>query len=54
MEDTETVGARVVAGLGEVEARTWYTLSTVVPLTVQEKQYTGEEILAQDERWRRA
>ena len=43
VEDTETVGARVVAGLGEVEARTWYTLSAEVPLTVQEKQYTGEE-----------
>mgnify|MGYP001029407827 CR=1 FL=1 len=43
VEDTETVGARVVAGLGEVEARTWYTLSTVMPLTVAEKQYTGEE-----------
>ena len=28
---------------GEVEARTWYTLSTVMPLTVAEKQYTGEE-----------
>ena len=43
IEDTETVGARVLAGMGEVEARTWYTLSTVMPLTVQEKQYTGEE-----------
>ena len=43
VEDTETVGARVVAGLGEVEARTWYTLTTVLPLTVEEKRYTGEE-----------
>ena len=43
VEDTETVGARVMAGMGTVEARTWYTLSTEVPLTVQEKQYTGEE-----------
>ena len=43
VEDTETVGARVMAGMGTVEARTWYTLSTVVPLTVEEKQYTGEE-----------
>ncbi len=43
VEDTETVGARVLAGMGKVEARTWYTLSTVMPLTVAEKQYTGEE-----------
>ena len=43
VEDTETVGARVMAGMGTVEARTWYTLSTVVPLTVEEKRYTGEE-----------
>ena len=43
VEDTETVGARVMAGKGTVEARTWYTLSTVVPLTVEEKRYTGEE-----------
>ena len=42
-EDTETVGARVLTGMGKVEARTWYTLSTVMPLTVAEKQYTGEE-----------
>ena len=43
VEDTETVGARVMAGMGTVEARTWYTLSTVVPLTEEEKRYTGEE-----------
>ena len=43
VEDTETVGARVMAGMGTVEARTWYTLSTYVPLAVEEKQYTGEE-----------
>lgn len=43
VEDTETVGARVLTGMGKVEARTWYTLSTVMPLTVAEKQYTGEE-----------
>ena len=43
VEDTETVGARVIAGMGQVEARTWYSLSTVMPLTVSEKQYTGQE-----------
>ena len=43
VEDTETVGARVMAGKGTVEARTWYTLSTYVPLAVEEKRYTGEE-----------
>ena len=43
VEDTETVGARVITGMGEVEARTWYTLSTRIPLTAEEKQYTGEE-----------
>ena len=43
VEDTETVGARVLAGRGTVEARTWYTLSAVMPLTVSEKRYTGEE-----------
>ena len=43
VEDTDTVGARILAGRGSVTARTWYTLSTVMPLTVAEKQYTGEE-----------
>lgn len=43
VEDTETVGARVLAGMGEVRARTWYTLTTDVPLTAAEKQYTGGE-----------
>ena len=43
VEDTETVGARVVAGLGDAEARTWYALSARMPLSVQEKRYTGEE-----------
>ena len=37
------MGARVLTGMGKAEARTWYTLSTVMPLTVAEKQYTGEE-----------
>ena len=43
VEDTQTVGARVLAGMGAVEARTWYTLSTVMPLENLYKQYTGEE-----------
>ena len=32
-----------MAGMGEVEARTWYTLSARIPLTVEQKRYTGEE-----------
>lgn len=43
VEDTDTVGARVLAGLGKVEARTWYSLTAAMPLTVLEKQYTGRE-----------
>lgn len=43
VEDTETLGARVLAGMGSVQARTWYSLTTNIPLTVQEKQYTGKE-----------
>jgi similar to stage IV sporulation protein len=43
VEDLETLGARVLASLGSVQARTWYELSTEVPLTAQEKQYTGKE-----------
>ena len=43
VEDTDTVGARVLAGMGKVEARTWYHLSAAMPLTVLEKQYTGKE-----------
>jgi len=42
VEDTETFGARILAGMGTVEARTWYTLSTVMPLKTMQKQYTGE------------
>ena len=45
VEDTETVGARLLAGMGTVQARTWYTLSTRMPLTGQVKRYTGEEKL---------
>lgn len=43
VEDLETVGARVLAGLGSVQARTWYTLKTEFPLVAAEKQYTGRE-----------
>lgn len=43
VEDTDTVGARVLAGMGKVEARTWYHLTASMPLTVPEKRYTGRE-----------
>lgn len=43
VEDTDTFGARILAGTGAVEARTWYTLRTTVPLTTAQKQYTGRE-----------
>ena len=43
IEDTETFGARILAGMGTVTARTWYELTTVMPLQVQQKEYTGEE-----------
>lgn len=43
VEDTDTVGARVLAGMGKVEARTWYDLTASMPLTVLEKRYTGRE-----------
>jgi len=43
VEDLETLGARMLAGMGRVEGRTWYALTTRIPLTAQEKRYTGEE-----------
>ena len=43
VEDLETVGARVMAGMGSVEARTWYSLTARMPLTGLEKRYTGED-----------
>ena len=43
MADLDTFGARVMAGNGAVRARTWYTLTTAMPLTAAEKQYTGRE-----------
>jgi similar to stage IV sporulation protein len=43
VEDLETLGARMLAGMGRVEARTWHTLTCRIPLTQQEKRYTGRE-----------
>lgn len=43
VEDTETFGARMLAGMGSVRARTWYTLTTSIPLTAEKKQYTGKK-----------
>lgn len=43
VEDTETVGARVLAGMGKVSARTWYNLTASMSLTAPVKQYTGRE-----------
>lgn len=43
VEDTDTVGARVLAGMGKVEARTWYDLTVSMPLTATEKRWTGKE-----------
>lgn len=43
VEDTEPFGARLMTGMGTVTARTWYTLETRIPLTVQRKAYTVEE-----------
>ncbi len=43
VEDTDTFGARILAGRGTVTARTWYSLSAAIPLQTQAKRYTGEE-----------
>ena len=40
VEDLETLGSRVLSGMGTVQARTWYTLKTELPLTVYEKRDT--------------
>jgi similar to stage IV sporulation protein len=42
VEDTGTFGARTTAGLGEVKARTWHTLTTRVPLQAHRKVSAGE------------
>ena len=41
--DTETFGARILAGMGKIRARTWYSLTAEVALTARVKQYTGKE-----------
>ena len=46
VEDTGTFGARILAGMGEVQARTWYTLATVFPREMTVKRYTGEDYTA--------
>ncbi len=43
VEDLETAGTRMLAGMGTVQARTWHTYTTVMPLKAQVKRYTGEE-----------
>ena len=43
VEDTDTFGARILAGMGKIRARTWYALTTQVPLEDKGKQYTGRE-----------
>lgn len=43
VEDTDTFGARTLAGMGSVTARTRYALTTVIPLTAEKKVYTGRE-----------
>ena len=34
---------QLLSAVGRVEGRTWYTLTAEVPLTVEEKRYTGED-----------
>ena len=41
--DTDTFGARILAGMGKIRARTWYSLTAEVALTARVKQYTGKE-----------
>lgn len=43
IEDTETFGSRILAGMGTVQARTWHACAAQMPLTVPVKAYTGEE-----------
>ena len=43
VEDTGTVGSRLLAGMGSVEGRTWYRLQSRIPCEIQEKHFTGEE-----------
>ena len=41
--DDDQAGTRFLRGMGQVYARTWYELRCQVPLTAEEKVYTGEE-----------
>lgn len=41
--DGSSTGARYLHAMGNVYARTWYTLSAETPLTAYSKQYTGEK-----------
>lgn len=43
VEDTDTFGARMTAAVGTVTARTWYHLSTNIPLTIEKKTFTGKD-----------
>ena len=45
-ESLETTGkTRIMPGRGSVRARTWYKLTTVVPLSSTEKRFTGEQFV---------
>ena len=41
--ENPSVATRFLAGKGSVRARTWYELSVYIPLTMEEKVYTGEK-----------
>ena len=43
VEDTDTFGARMLAGLGSVTARTWYTLTLELPMEARYKVYEEEQ-----------
>lgn len=43
VEDTGTFGARLMASMGKVWARTWYRLETTIPLRQEKKTETGKE-----------
>lgn len=43
--ENDFAGARYLRGMGKVYGRTWYELRCQTPLTVQEKTYTGREIV---------
>lgn len=43
VEDTDTVGARILAGRGTVIARTWHHLTTEIPLTQRKPTETGRK-----------